>query len=132
MKQKEEVQQAEINLLLHITGGLGKCIMATAVIRSYKKANPISKIVVVSGYPEVFINNPDIYRNLPFNTPYLWQDFYGKPGWIVQAQDPYLTDAWIKNRKEISFEAIVSESKRASPATSRKGPNPSKVQPRAR
>jgi peroxiredoxin (alkyl hydroperoxide reductase subunit C) len=44
----------------------------------------------------------------------------------------HIPKAWIKNRKEISFEAIVSESKRASPATSRKGPNPSKVQPRAR
>jgi len=44
----------------------------------------------------------------------------------------HIPKAWIKNRKEISFEAIVSESKRASPATSRKGPNPSKVQSRAR
>ena len=100
MKQKQEVQQAEINLVLHLNGGLGKMLMATAVIRSYKQANPGSKIVVVSGYPEVFINNPDVYRSLPFNTPYLWQDYYGKPGWVVEAQDPYLTDAWIKNRKQ--------------------------------
>ena len=100
MKQKQEVQQSEINLVLHLNGGLGKMLMATAVIRSYKQANPGSKIVVVSGYPEVFLNNPDVYKNLPFNTPYLWQDYYGKPGWVVEAQDPYLTDAWIKNRKQ--------------------------------
>jgi hypothetical protein len=90
----------QTNLLLHINGGLGKCIMATAVIRSYKAANPQSKVVVVSGYPEVFLHNPDIYKNFPFNTPYLWQDYYGKPGWNVEAQDPYLNDAWIKNRKQ--------------------------------
>jgi hypothetical protein len=88
------------NLVLHINGGLGKCIMATAVIRSYKAANPESKVVVVSGYPEVFIHNPDIYKNFPFNTPYLWQDYYGKAGWTVEAQDPYLTDGWIKNREQ--------------------------------
>lgn len=90
----------QTNLLLHINGGLGKCIMATAVIRSYKEANPNSKVVVVSGYPEVFIHNPDVWRNFPFNTPYLWKDYYGAPGWNVEAQDPYLTEAWIKNRKQ--------------------------------
>ena len=87
-------------LLLHINGGLGKCIMATAVIRSYKAANPDSKIVVVSGYPEVFLHNPDVYKNFPFATPYLWQDYYGKPGWRVEAQEPYLTEPWIKNHKQ--------------------------------
>jgi len=87
------------NLLLHINGGIGKCIMATAVIRSYKKANPESKIVVVSGYPEVFINNPDVHKNFPFSTPYLWQDYYSQPGWKVSAHDPYMEESWIKNEK---------------------------------
>jgi hypothetical protein len=91
---------SDTKLLLHINGGLGKCIMATAVIRSYKKANPESKIVVVSGYPEVFLHNPDVYKNFPFNTPYLWQDYYGQPGVEVYAQDPYLTNSWIKNRAQ--------------------------------
>ena len=87
------------NLLLHINGGLGKCIMATAVIRSFKKANPGSKVVVVSGYPEVFINNRDIYRNFNYNTPYLWQDYYGTSEWEVSAHDPYFEPSWIKNQK---------------------------------
>jgi len=95
----KETQQTT-NLLLHINGGLGKCVMATAVIRSYKAANPNAKVVVVSGYPEVFLHNPDVWKNFPFNTPYLWQDYYGAAGWQVEAQDPYLTDAWIKNRKQ--------------------------------
>lgn len=94
------VVATESNLLLHINGGLGKCIMATAVIRSYKAANPESKVIVVSGYPEVFLNNPDVYKNFPFATPYLWQDYYSKAGWRVEAQDPYLSEAWIKNRKQ--------------------------------
>ena len=87
------------NLLLHINGGIGKCIMATAVVRSYKAAYPEAKVVVVSGYPEVFINNPDVYKNFPFATPYLWQDYYSQPGWQVSAHDPYMEEAWIKNEK---------------------------------
>ena len=85
------------NLVLHINGGLGKCIMATAVIRSYKTVYPQSKVVVVSGYPEVFLHNPDVYRNFGFNTPYLWQDYYGNPEYYVYAHDPYMNIKWIKN-----------------------------------
>lgn len=88
------------NLLLHINGGLGKVIMASAVIRSYKKAYPNSKIIVVSGYPEVFVNNPDVYKNFPYQTPYLWQDYYGNPDWKVSAHDPYMEDSWIKNERK--------------------------------
>ena len=84
----KESKKSETNLLLHINGGVGKCIMATAVVRSYKAAYPESKVVVVSGYPEVFINNPDVYKNFPFATAYLWQDYYGQPGWKVAAHDP--------------------------------------------
>jgi len=87
------------NLVLHINGGLGKCIMSTAVIRSYKAAHPEAKIVVVSGYPEVYINNPDVYKFFPFATPYLWQDYYGNEEWQVYAHDPYFDPSWIKNKK---------------------------------
>jgi hypothetical protein len=93
----KEIKKLATNLLLHINGGIGKCIMATAVIRSYKAANPESKVVVVSGYPEVFINNPDLHKNFPFATPYLWQEYYGQPGWHVSAHDPYMEQSWIKN-----------------------------------
>lgn len=85
------------NLLLHISGGIGKCIMATAVIASYKRKFPDSKVIVVSGYPEVFVNNPYVYKNFPFATPYLWQDYYGHADWKVSAHDPYMEEAWIKN-----------------------------------
>lgn len=88
------------NLVLHINGGLGKCIMATAVIKSYRESYPDSKIVVVSGYPEVFLHNPDVFKNFPFNTPYLWQDYYGHDDWSIYAHDPYMNPKWIKNKKQ--------------------------------
>jgi len=95
----KENKKIATNLLLHINGGVGKCIMATAVIASYKRTYPDSKVVVVSGYPEVFVNNPYVYKNFPFATAYLWQDYYGQPGWNVSAHDPYMEQAWIKNEK---------------------------------
>lgn len=93
------MKENEFNLVLHIAGGLGKCIMATAVIRSYKTAYPKSKVVVISGYPEVFVNNADVHKNFPYATPYLWQDYYGNPDWTISAHDPYMEQAWIKNTR---------------------------------
>jgi len=86
--------------LLHIQGGLGKCIMATAVLASYKAAHPNHKIVVVSGYPEVFVNNPNVDKNFSFTTPYLWKDYYSKPDVKIYAQDPYFTASWVKNERK--------------------------------
>ena len=97
--KKETFEQKIRTFLLHINGGLGKVIMATAVIRSYKLAHPEDQIVIVSGYPEVFINNPDVHRNFNFNTPYLWQDYYSKPETKIYAHDPYFNPQWIKNKK---------------------------------
>jgi len=71
--------------------------MFTAVLRNYKLAHPDDKCVVVSGYPEVFVNNPDVERFFPFAQGYLWQDYYGNPDWKVIATDPYLENEWIKN-----------------------------------
>jgi hypothetical protein len=85
------------NLVLHINGGLGKCIMATAVVASYKRTFPDAKVIIVSGYPEVFVNNPYVYKNFPFATPYLWADYYGNPDWKVSVHDPYMEQEWIKN-----------------------------------
>ena len=89
-----------VNLLLHINGGLGKVIMATAVIASYKRTFPDAKVIVVSGYPEVFVNNPYVYKNFPFATPNLWSDYYGNPDWKVSAHDPYMEQSWIKNESK--------------------------------
>ena len=85
------------NLVLHINGGAGKNIMATAVIASYKRTYPDAKVVVVSGSPEVFLNNPYVYKNFPFATTNLWTDYFGNPEYKVSSHDPYMEQDWIKN-----------------------------------
>lgn len=87
-----------MNLLIHLEGGLGKCILATAVIRNWKLAYPEYDICVVSGYPEVFLNNRDVTWNWHFNNPYLWKNYYSQADWKIYAHNPYLTQAWIQNQ----------------------------------
>lgn len=52
-----------MNIFFHIEGGLGKHIMATAVIKAIKKKYPKDDLYVFSAYPDVFLNNPHIFKN---------------------------------------------------------------------
>ena len=52
--------------ILHIEGGIGKNILATAVVSSIKTSDPERKIIVVSAWPQVWFNNPDIHQVFPF------------------------------------------------------------------
>ena len=46
-----------MNIIFTINGGLGKSVAATAVCKAIKNNYPDSKLIVISGYPEVFQNN---------------------------------------------------------------------------
>lgn len=86
-------------ILVHVNGGLGKCIAFTAVAKCYKEQYPDQELIIVSGYPEVFVNNPNVDGNYPFATTELWSRYYGNPDYTVYAHDPYFEDAWIKNER---------------------------------
>ena len=49
-----------MNIIFQIDGGLGKNIMATAMVKVIKRRYRNSKLIVVSGYPDVFLNNPHV------------------------------------------------------------------------
>ena len=49
-----------MNIIFQIDGGLGKSIMATAMIKVIKKRYKNSNLIIVSGYPDVFLNNPNV------------------------------------------------------------------------
>ena len=53
---------ADKYLIFHVEGGLGKNIASTAVVTHLKKKYNDRKIIVVASYPEVFLNNENIYR----------------------------------------------------------------------
>jgi len=85
MKLNEKVK----NILVTSEGGLGKVISSTAVIRALKKQYPDKKIYVVSGFPEVFMYNPHVYRTYNFNNPlYLYDDLINEDTHVVSVE-PY-------------------------------------------
>lgn len=47
-----------MNIIFQIEGGLGKSIMATAIVKVIKKHYKDSNLIVVTAYPDVFLNNP--------------------------------------------------------------------------
>ena len=64
------------NLIFSVNGGIGKSITATAVCKAIKKKYPESKLIVVSGYDEVFLNNPNVHRSFNFNSlSYFYEEF---------------------------------------------------------
>ena len=51
-----------MNVIFQIDGGLGKSIMATAMTKVLRKRYKNAHIIVVTAYPDVFLNNPHKYN----------------------------------------------------------------------
>ena len=49
-----------MNIIFQIDGGLGKSIMGTAMTKVIRKRYKNAHIIVVTAYPDVFLNNPNI------------------------------------------------------------------------
>ena len=91
------------NLIFTINGGIGKCIVATSVCSALKKKYPNDNLIVVSGYPEVFINNPNVFKSFSFsNVPYFYLDYIDNKDILTFLHDPYLTKDFIKGNKHLS------------------------------
>ena len=80
-----------------INGGIGKELCATTMIREIKKREPTAQIITISGYPEMFMHNPDVHRNLHFQTSYIYDDYI--EGSDYRVGDPYtLSDYYSEKR----------------------------------
>jgi hypothetical protein len=90
------------NILFQINGGIGKCIAATAVCSAIKKKYPESQLIVVSGYPEVFINNPNVEKSFAFGSvSYFYQDYIDGQEIEIFCHDPYFATDYVKQRKHV-------------------------------
>jgi ADP-heptose:LPS heptosyltransferase len=91
-----------MNIIFSINGGIGKCVMATAVCEAIKKKYPKSNLIVVSGYPDVFLNNPNIHRTYEFGRlSYFYEEYVEGKDLKVFANDPYLTTSHIKQNEHL-------------------------------
>ena len=86
-----------MNIIFQINGGIGKVVAATAVCKSIKVKYPDSKLIVVSGYPDVFLNNPNVNRAFAFGQQqYFYEEYVENQDFIVFAHDPYLDTTHLK------------------------------------
>jgi len=80
-----------MNIVFQINGGIGKCVMATAVCEAIKKQYPDSRLIVVSGYADVFLNNPFVDRAFNFGSfSYFYEEYIENKEFKILAHDPYV------------------------------------------
>ena len=85
--------------VFHIEGGIGKHILATAVIECYKKHNPDRDIILVGAWPEVFLNNKFIKKVYKLGSvPHFYADYIYEKDVEVFAQEPYKTTSHITKK----------------------------------
>jgi hypothetical protein len=101
------IKENDIYVVFEISGGHGKNIQATAVIRAIKKQYPDRKIIVVGSWDASFFNNPNIFRFYLQGQMQYFKDDYLKDDTIIMKHDPYnetnhilrkehLTETWCK------------------------------------
>jgi hypothetical protein len=89
-------------LILHIDGGLGKNIIATALVKTLKKNYLDYEIIVVSAWEEVWFNNPYIYRFFKFgNLNYFYDDYVKDKDSLIFMQDPYQSTDFIYSKEHL-------------------------------
>jgi hypothetical protein len=91
-----------MNIIFQINGGIGKCIAATAVCEGIKKKYPDQKLIIVSGYPEVFLNNPNVDRSFAFGQMnYFYEEYILNTDSEIFAHDPYLVSKHIYSKEHL-------------------------------
>jgi len=84
------------NVIFLIDGGLGKSIMATAILKVIKKEYNKANIIVITGYPDVFIGNPNVNKVLHQQQAVgLYKSYIENKNTKVFITDPYSTSDFI-------------------------------------
>jgi len=84
------------NVIFLVDGGLGKSIMATAILKVIKKEYKKANIIVITGYPDVFIGNPNVNKVLHQQQAVgLYKSYIQNKDTKVFITDPYSTSDFI-------------------------------------
>lgn len=91
-----------MNIIFQINGGIGKVIASTAICASIKTKYPDAKLIVVSGYPDVFLGNANVDRAYAFGQQaYFYKEYVENQEIMVFAHDPYLEAKHIKQEEHL-------------------------------
>lgn len=89
-------------VVFFLQGGIGKHIAATAVAENINKSFSDRKLIVICPYPEVFLNNPFVYRIYRSNTvQYFYEDFIKNKDTIFLGNEVYQSNEYIVQNKHI-------------------------------
>jgi FkbM family methyltransferase len=85
-----------MKIIFQIDGGIGKSIAGTAVCKAIKTQFPKDKLYVITGYPEVFLCNPNVDKVFNFiNLTYFYQDHIEGQKVKTFLHNPYLETDFI-------------------------------------
>lgn len=91
-----------MNIIFQINGGIGKVIASTAICASIKSKYPKDRLIVVSGYPDVFLGNPNVDRSYAFGEQsYFYKEYIENQDVILFAHDPYMEAKHIKQEEHL-------------------------------
>jgi ADP-heptose:LPS heptosyltransferase len=91
-----------MNSIFHITGGLGKHILSSSVVNSFKHTYPDKNIIISSSYPDIFSNNPNVTESLSLNrNQYFYKNYIFEKDCEIFAQEPYKQTTHIKKEKHL-------------------------------
>mgnify|MGYP003133017064 CR=1 FL=1 len=83
-------------------GGLGKIIASTAVANAINTKYPDRKLIVVTPWPEVYLNNPIVHRVFrPGHMPYFYEDYIKGKDTIVFKGEPYYNTGHLYNKQHL-------------------------------
>lgn len=102
--QQEEPKSTtgEKYFIWHIQGGLGKNIAGTALIKDIKAKYPDRKLIMVTSWPEVYLNNPDVDRVFQLGqSPYFYEDYIEGKDVIISKHEPYHQTDHITKKKHL-------------------------------
>lgn len=98
----QPILSKEKYFIWHIQGGLGKNIAGTSLIKSIKQQYPDRKLIMVTSWPEVYLNNLDVDRVYQLGqTPYFYQDYVEDKDVIISKHEPYHQTAHITKEKHL-------------------------------
>jgi hypothetical protein len=87
-----------MKIIFQVSGGIGKSIAATAVCKSIKKQYPKDELIVLTGYPDVFLQNPNVSRVLSGQVNYFYPEYIEGKNSKIFLHDPYNETDFIYQR----------------------------------
>ena len=100
--EKTKTISEEKYFIWHIQGGLGKNIAGTALIKDIKTKYPDRKLIMVTSWPEVFLNNSDVDRIFQLGqAPYFYEDYIEGKDVISSKHEPYNQSDHITKKKHL-------------------------------